>query len=145
MLFGQKKMHNNCLHADYCKRHAFCKRAAKYAPLTVSGEAGVSTPLLQSGLVGKLFLKVLIHRIYLAYIFCHSSCNLKIWVGGNRAISYRKKSPLIKSEMQSCLVHCICQIQWLFQSKQVNGNKTFITGGSCKMKKSEEYPFNSRG
>lgn len=29
------------MHADCRKRHVFCKRAAKYAPLTAAGEAGV--------------------------------------------------------------------------------------------------------
>ena len=34
-------MYNNSLHADYHKRHNFCKRAAKITPLMVAGEAGV--------------------------------------------------------------------------------------------------------
>ena len=30
-----------CLHADCRKRHVFCKKNAKAAPLTAAGEAGV--------------------------------------------------------------------------------------------------------
>jgi hypothetical protein len=42
---------------------------ANFPPLFTSADAGVSTQLLQNGLVGKLFLKVLIHRIYLLAFF----------------------------------------------------------------------------
>jgi hypothetical protein len=57
----------------------------------VAAEAGVSTTYHQRFFAGKFFLKVIFHLVYLRNAFCHYSCNLEFWAGGNRAIKYRKK------------------------------------------------------
>jgi hypothetical protein len=62
-----KIKHNNRIQLTVKSVTFFAKQ--KNAPLFTSSDAGVSTQLLQSGLVGKLFLKVLVHRIYLFAFF----------------------------------------------------------------------------
>jgi hypothetical protein len=46
--------------------------------------------------------------------------------------------------MQSCLVHRVCQIQWLFQSNQVNKNIVFITGLPPKLSSGIKSPVTAR-